>query len=299
MAKEQTQVWPWREALRQAWTDFSLLVKFRLTLLVIFSAVMSYAIVAEGKLGWSVWLLVLGGFLVTGAANTLNQVLERDFDRMMNRTANRPIAAGRMSVSNAVMLAGFMTLVGGGMLSAFNPLTGVLGMLSLISYAFIYTPMKRHTPMAVIVGAIPGALPNVIGAVAFEGTLSMYALMLFGMQFLWQMPHFWAVAWLADEDYKRAGFNLLPSKSGQCDASVGWISGLFCIGLVILSLWAGAIGLTGWVAAIVLAGLNAYWAYVCWQLSVAGTREAARKQMFMSFFHLPITLIVLLLDKLF
>jgi heme o synthase len=299
MAQEQTQNITWGAAIRQGLADFSLLVKFRLSMLVLFSAVMSYAIVAGGDLSWSVLLLVVGGFLVTGAANTLNQVLERDYDLQMNRTANRPIAAGRMSVSSAVLLAGFMTLIGGAMLSFFNPLTGVLGMLSLISYAFIYTPLKRVTPLAVIVGAIPGALPNVIGTVAFEGELSMYALMLFCMQFLWQMPHFWAVAWLADEDYKRAGFNLLPSQSGLCDASVGKISALFCVGLMVLTVWAGWIGLTGWVATSVLFVLNAYWTYLCWQLGESCSREAARKQMFMSFFHLPITLIVLLLDKLF
>jgi heme o synthase len=299
MSQNRTQTLSIGDAIRQGIADFNLLVKFRLTLLVLFSAVMSYVIVAEGALNWSVLLLFVGGFLVTGAANTLNQVLERDYDRQMNRTANRPLAAGRMTVSRAVLWAGFMALFGVSMLSFFNPLTGFLGMLSLISYAFIYTPLKRSTPLAVIVGAIPGALPNVIGCVAFEGTLSLYAFMLFAMQFLWQMPHFWAVAWLADEDYKRAGFNLLPSQSGKCDSSVGLISALFCVGLVVLTGWAFWVGLVGGVASIILLIINAYWTYLCWRLSKEESRQAARKQMFMSFFHLPITLIVLLLDKIF
>lgn len=286
--------------LQQAVADLSLLVKFRLTLLVLFSAVMSHLIVASGWSNWlAVTLLSVGGFLVTGAANALNQVLERDYDLQMTRTANRPVATGRMTVSTAVLWAGFMALFGVSMLSFFNPLTGFLGMLSLISYAFIYTPLKRSTPLAVIVGAIPGALPNVIGCVAIEGQVSLYAFMLFAMQFLWQMPHFWAVAWLADEDYKRAGFSLLPSKSGERDSSVGSISALFCVALVLLSVWAWWVGLVGPVATGILVVLNFYWASLCWKLAKEQTREAARKQMFASFLHLPLTLIVLLLDKIF
>jgi protoheme IX farnesyltransferase len=287
-------------AFKSALVDFGLLVKFRLSLLVLFSAVMSYFIVAGAQFNWiSVLLLSLGGFLVTGAANTLNQVLERDFDKQMLRTANRPLATGRMTVSTAVLLAGVMALFGISFLSVFNPLTGFLGTLSLISYAFIYTPMKRYSALAVWVGAIPGALPNIIGTVAFEHQISLYGLMLFAIQFLWQFPHFWAVAWLADEDYKKAGFSLLPSTSGEKDSSVGLISSIFCVALVLLSGAAWYIGLTGGIAAVILMGLNAYWAYSCLQLYKYCDRATARRQMFISFFHLPVTLIVLLLDKLF
>ncbi len=285
--------------LKGFWTDFGLLVKFRLTLLVLFSAVMSYWIVAGNQFNWIQMLLVfMGGFLVTGAANTLNQVLERDYDRMMQRTANRPLATGRMTISTAVLLAGLMAFVGISLLALLHPLAGFLGSLSLVSYAFIYTPMKRYSSLAVWIGAVPGALPNVIGAVAFEHQISLYALMLFAIQFLWQFPHFWAVAWLADEDYKKAGFSLLPSSNGERDSSIGLISAAFCLALVLLSLGAGWAGLTGWVAAGILMVVNGYWAYSCWQLHKRCDRESARKQMFISFFHLPITLIVLLLDKL-
>jgi protoheme IX farnesyltransferase len=288
------------DTFRQGVTDFGLLVKFRLSLLVLFSAVMSYFIVAGSAFSWfDMFLLAAGGFLVTGSANTLNQVLERDYDRMMIRTANRPIAAGRMSISTAILWAGVMALGGITALSILNPLTGFLGTLSLISYAFIYTPMKRYSPLAVWVGAIPGALPNVIGCVAYEHTISLFALMLFMIQFLWQFPHFWAVAWLADEDYKRAGFYLLPSASGEKDRTVGSISAVFCLALIVLIIGAWWIGLIGTLASIILAGLNAYWAHACWQLYKTCSREAARKQMFISFFHLPVTLIVLLLDKFF
>ncbi len=286
------------EGLRQAVSDFGLLVKFKLTLLVLFSAVMSYAIACEGTVNWGAMLLLsVGGFLVTGAANALNQVLERDFDRLMPRTSNRPVVTGRMSVSTAVLLAGLMAMFGITILSLFNPLSGFLGTLSLISYAFVYTPMKRSTPLAVVVGAIPGALPLIIGCVVHEGFISPTAWMLFGLQFLWQFPHFWAVAWLADEDYKKAGFYLLPSYNGEKDKTTGLLSFVFClllIGSAVLSCWLGYVGL---VATIILVLLNVYWAWHCWQLFKTCERTAARKQMFISFMHLPLSLIVLLLDR--
>ncbi|MEO6039081.1 MAG: protoheme IX farnesyltransferase, partial [Saprospiraceae bacterium] len=183
-----------RGGLAQAITDFGLLVKFKLTLLVLFSALMSYAIVANGDINWGAMLLLaMGGFLVTGAANALNQVLERDFDRLMPRTANRPVVTGRISVSTAVLWAGLMALGGITLLTVFNPLTGFIGTVSLMSYAFVYTPMKRSSPWAVVIGAIPGALPLIIGGVAYAGFITPMALMLFMLQFLWQFPHFWAV----------------------------------------------------------------------------------------------------------
>lgn len=294
---KQISVWG---GLRQAVTDFGLLVKFKLTLLVLFSAVMSYAIVTNGDVNWGAMLLLaVGGFLVTGSANALNQVLERDFDRLMPRTANRPVVTGRMSVSTAVLLAGLMALFGITMLSVFNPLTGFLGTLSLISYAFVYTPMKRSTALSVAVGAIPGALPLIIGCVAYEGYISPTAWMLFALQFLWQFPHFWAVAWLADEDYKKAGFYLLPSKNGEKDETTGLLSFVFCLLMVGSAVLSYGLGYVGLVATAVLVLLNIYWAVQCWVLYKTCERSAARKQMFVSFMHLPISLIMLLLDKLF
>lgn len=279
--------------------DFGLLVKFRLNLTVVFSAVISYAIVAGGQFnGYLMLLLALGGFFVTSAANALNQVLERDYDILMPRTANRPVAAGRMSVSNAVLVAGLMALLGISMLSVFNPLTGFLGTLSLISYAFVYTPLKRTGPLAVVVGAIPGALPLIIGCVAYEGTISGTALMLFCLQFLWQFPHFWAVAWLADDDYRRAGFYLLPTGARAKDKTTGLLSLVFCV-LLILNVYLGySLGYMRFWAMLGLNVLNVYWAYKCLKLYQNCSRKAALGQMFFSFAHLPLSLIVLLLDKL-
>ncbi|MBK9337126.1 MAG: protoheme IX farnesyltransferase [Lewinellaceae bacterium] len=266
--------------------------------MVLFSALISYSIAGFGQVTWvGMLLLAIGGFLVTGAANALNQVLERDYDRLMPRTANRPVATGRMSVSTAVLWAGMMALFGVTILSLFNPLTGFLGMLSLISYAFIYTPLKRSTPLAVVVGAIPGALPLVIGCTAWEGVLSSTALILFTIQFLWQFPHFWAVAWVADEDYKRAGFFMLPSRNGEKNEITGLLSFLFCVLMIVNAGIGYAIGFTGVLATLALIGINTYFAHRCWSLYRTCSLEAARRQMFASFLHLPLSLIIILLDK--
>jgi protoheme IX farnesyltransferase len=295
----KTEYAPAAGGLSQVVRDFGLLVKFRLSLLVLYSALMSYAIVAGPRTSWvAMAVLALGGFLVTGAANALNQVLERDYDRLMTRTADRPVAAGRMSVSKAVLWAGLMALSGVTLLALFNPLASFIGMASLISYAFVYTPMKRLTPLAVVVGAVPGALPLIIGCAAFEGRVSAMALFLFTMQFLWQFPHFWAVAWLADEDYKRAGFYLLPTPGGQRTAGIGLLSLAFCGLLMLNTGLAFALGLVGPAAMIALQALNAYFAWRCWQLFQTNDRAAARRQMFASFLHLPLTLIAILIDKL-
>lgn len=294
-ATNQISIW---EGLRQSLADFGLLVKFKLTLLVLFSAVMSYAIVCAGKVDWTMMaLLTFGGFMVTGAANALNQVLERDYDRLMPRTANRPVATGRMSVSRAVLLAGLMAMAGLSVLSFLHPIAGFLGTLSLMSYAFVYTPLKRSTPLSVVVGAVPGALPLIIGCVVHEGTISPVAMMLFSLQFLWQFPHFWAVAWLADDDYKKAGFYLLPSKNGEKDPATGLLSFAFCVLMVGNAGLGYALGFVSVWATAVLLALNVYWAWLCWRLHKDCSREAARRQMFMSFLHLPVSLIVLLIDK--
>jgi len=190
---------------KSSWTqDVLELVKVRLTTLVVFSAVMSYLIAAGIQVrALPVLILCLGGFLVAGAANALNQILERDYDKLMERTAGRPLASGRMTASLALVIAGFMLLIGLVALALFNPITAFLGMLSFIIYAFIYTPLKRYTTASVAIGAIPGALPVLIGWVAFEGTISWMAIVLFGIQFLWQFPHFWAIGWLSFDQYQK------------------------------------------------------------------------------------------------
>ncbi len=286
------------EGLRQKWMDYSMLFKFRLTLLVIFSAVVAYMIAAQSAINWiAIVVLSLGGFLITAAANTLNQVLERDYDKLMNRTANRPLAAGRMSVSEAVLTAGFLSLAGISLLALFNPWTALLGTISLISYAFVYTPMKRVSPIAVFIGAIPGALPTAIGVVAIEGTISSLAIALFAIQFFWQFPHFWAIAWVGHEDYSKAGFQLLPSKTGEKDKNVGLQSFIYALLLLVVSWSPYVLGVTGIVSAIILTILGLIYAFYAWKLYKLCTKEAALRLMFCSFFYLPIALLVLLADK--
>lgn len=282
-------------SLSQKVADYGLLVKFKLTLTVVFSAVMAYLIAAKAAANWpDAVMLFIGGFLVTGAANALNQVLEREHDLKMTRTANRPVAAARMDVSEAVLVAGLLAFFGVSTLALFNPMTALLGMLSLVGYAFIYTPMKRMTPLAVAVGAVPGALPVLIGAVAFDGKITSLALMLFNIQFLWQFVHFWAIAWLADEDYKNAGFYLLPSQNGEKDKTTGLMSMIFGILLIASSVTGYYMGYTGLLASLFLVALNGYWTFNCWKLYQECSREAARRQMFTSFAHLPLTLLAFL-----
>lgn len=284
--------------IRQKIQDYKLLVKFGLNMFVVFSATAAYLTTTGGNASLTkVITLSIAGFLITGAANALNEVLERDFDKMMNRTANRPLAAGRMTSSEAVLAAGLMSLVGLTLLATFNPLTVFLGSLSLISYAFVYTPLKRVSPIAVLVGAIPGALPVMIGSVAETGVLTPLALALFAIQFLWQFPHFWAIAWIADEDYKKAGFNLLPSKEGKLDEGVGWNAFMYAIFMIPVGLTPFALGNTGIVSAFIVTILGIVYSFYAFQLYKKCNREAARKLMFSSFFYLPIAQIALVLDK--
>lgn len=267
-------------------------------MLVVFSAAMAYLIALQGNINWTVFLaLCIGGFLVTGASNTLNQVLERDTDPLMKRTANRPLAAGRMNVSEAILIAGFSSMFGITFLAFINPWTAVLGTLSLILYSFLYTPMKRISPIAVFIGAIPGALPTMIGCVAAQGELTTLALVLFGIQFMWQFPHFWAIAWVGHEDYSNAGFRLLPSKDGERDYSAGLQSFYYALMLVIVSLAPYFMGITGITSAIVVGLLGAVYAGYSWNLYKKCTKDAALKLMFSSFVYLPIALIALVIDK--
>lgn len=283
---------------QQKLTDYGLLVKFKLNLWVVFSAGMAFLTAAGNQLnGASLALLAIGGFLVTGAANAINQVLEREYDQQMKRTADRPLAAGRMTVSEAIFAAGLMSLAGIACLSSFNALTGFLGMVSLISYAFIYTPMKRMSSLAVAVGAIPGALPVMIGVVAFSGTLTPLAWFLFGVQFLWQFPHFWAIAWATDEDYKRAGFQLLPTKNGQLDGSIGRQSWIFCLLMVVNAATGFLFGEISLNCLVFLSVLSLGFGWFGWNLQQKQTRKAALGQMFASFAYLPLALIAIWIDS--
>lgn len=272
-----------------------MLVKFRLNLLVVFTSGIGYVIGSEQYFTWSgLLLLSLGGFLITGAANTLNQVLEKDYDKMMPRTSNRPLPTGRMTISTAVLAAGFMSLLGIFFLAMFNPLTALIGTVSLIIYAFVYTPVKRISSFAVTIGAIPGALPPMIGWVAATGTLESEAIILFAIQFFWQFPHFWAIGWLQHDAYKKAGYHLLPSKGGR-DKSSALHCFIYATFLIPISLFVGWTGMVSWLVVGIITVTALYYTYYSWKFYQACTMEAAKKLMFSSFFYLPIVMIALLL----
>ncbi|MBK6667586.1 MAG: protoheme IX farnesyltransferase [Saprospiraceae bacterium] len=271
--------------------DYALLVKLKLSLVVVVSSVLGYLIVSDGNgLFIDIIKLVIGGFLVTGAANAINQVLEKDFDILMTRTANRPVATGRMKSSEAIMFAGISCLIGISILASFNPITAFLGMLSLIIYAFVYTPLKRYSTSAVAVGAIPGALPVLIGATAFDANISMYAFCLFIIQFLWQFPHFWSIGFVGFEDYKKAGYKLVPSDGEKIDRNLGWSSMVYATLIIPVVLVLYVFGNVSVFSTILVIFLTLAYMFLSYNLQKNFDRAAALKLMFF-FFFLPSVLI--------
>ncbi|KXK40708.1 MAG: protoheme IX farnesyltransferase [Bacteroidetes bacterium OLB9] len=271
--------------------DYLLLIKVRLSSVVVISSLLGYIIVSGGTGHWlDVWKLFFGGFLVTGAANALNQVFEKDYDILMTRTANRPVAAGRMKPTEGIIFAGLSCLVGILILASFNPITGLLGMLSLILYSFVYTPMKRISTVAVPIGAIPGALPVMIGVTAYEGRITMLALVLFVIQFLWQFPHFWAIGFLGYEDYAKAGYKLVPITNGKLDRNLG-LSSMFYSGLIIpVALFMYIRMDMSLLSTCIVLLLTFIYTYYGYRVQKEFTKAAALKLMFFSFLYLPLVL---------
>lgn len=273
------------------------LLKPRLSALVAFSCAFGF-VLASPTLDWYKLILVfLGGFLVSGASVTINQILEKDLDRLMTRTQNRPLPTGRLSVQEAGYFAFFSFVVGILLLVLFtNYLTVALSTLSMVLYSFVYTPLKRVGPIAVFVGAIPGALPPLLGWTAATGSISHEALIIFGIQFIWQFPHFWAIAWVADDDYKKAGFKLLPS-GGQRDFNTAIQIIIYTLFLIPLGLLPAKFGITGINSAIVATVCGVLFLAQTFYLLKSGNREAALRIMFGSFLYLPIVQIAYLMDK--
>lgn len=236
-------------------------------------------------------LLGIGGFSIAGAANALNEILEKDYDRLMSRTADRPLPSGRMQVNNALLIAGILFVVGILLLALFNPLASLLGATSVVLYAFLYTPMKRVTPFSVFVGAIPGALPMMIGVVALEGSLTYLALVLFAIQFFWQFPHFWSIGFLGFEDYHKAGYKLIPTTGDTIDRNLGWQCFIFSLFLIPCCLAPAVLGeIAIWSSAVAII-FSLIYTWYSWKLHVRFDRESARNLMFCSFFYLPLILL--------
>jgi heme o synthase len=273
------------------------LLKFRLSFLVAFSCGFGY-VLASMEVNWvTLAMLFLGGFLLSGSSVIINQIIEKDLDSLMVRTMNRPLPTYRVSVNEASTVAICCLLAGVTILMLYtNVLTTILAVISMILYGFVYTPLKRVGPVAVFVGAIPGALPPLLGWVAATGSISHEALIIFGIQFIWQFPHFWAIAWVSDDDYKRAGFKLLPS-GGKKDLNTAVQIMIYTMFLIPLGLLPATFGITGLNSAIVVTVCGVLFFAQTFSLMKSGDRKSALKIMFGSFLYLPIVQIAYLLDK--
>lgn len=261
--------------------------------------------VARGEvpsIDWGNWLiLVAGGFLVTAAANCFNEIIEKDLDKLMTRTMDRPMPAGRMTTGQGLVLGLIMGMLGTWLLGKLNLETGLLSVFSILLYAFVYTPLKRKSPIAVFVGAIPGALPPLIGYLAALGHTTNFthvdyevAGILFLVQFVWQIPHFWAIAWVLDDDYKKAGFRLLPTK--KRDKTSAFLVFLSTLILIPVSLLPTFFGFGGYYIAGVSIIAGVIFALLAFKLLVKLDIDSARKVMFCSFFYIPLVQLILLFD---
>jgi protoheme IX farnesyltransferase len=285
------------KALQSKLADYTQLIKIRLSSLVVFSAAMAYLWASNRHIEPSIiWLISIGGFMITGAANTLNQVIERDSDKLMKRTLNRPLPSGRMQVGEALLVAAVLGVVGLFLLYQVNSLCAILGLIAIIIYAGIYTPLKKITRLTIIPGAIAGSLPVVIGCVAATGRLSNEAWLLFTVQFIWQFPHTWSIAWLLDEEYNKAGIKMMPTSGGRNKASaiIILLSTFLIIpaGLVFNMYYSAGVSV-GWLLGLAGVGMVIF----AYKLYKSRTSKSALGLMFGSFAYLPFVLIVLVIAK--
>jgi len=266
--------------------------------MVVFSAVISYLLAPKViQYDWkAIITLFVGGMLVTGSANAINQIVEKDTDALMKRTANRPVASGRMSEQEAWIFAIVAGIIGTFALWHFNFLTAALGVFSLFLYAFIYTPLKKINSVAVLVGAIPGAMPCLIGWSAGNDDLSAGGWALFALQFFWQFPHFWAIAWIAHKDYSLAGFKLLPSRLGPTKFSAIQ-SVMYSLLLLPVGVLPYFLSMSGRLSLAIVFVANLLMVWQCVRLYREMTLQAARRVMFSSYIYLPVVLLALLIDK--
>lgn len=280
-------------------SDFLQLTKFRLAISVVFSSVAGY-LLAVDQIEVSILLgLFFGGFAMVGASNAFNQWIEKDKDALMDRTKNRPLPAGRMNNLTALFIASLLTLLGIFILNNINFKTALFGALSIFIYTCVYTPLKSVTPLSVFVGAFPGAIPFMLGWVAATGSFGVEPGILFMVQFFWQFPHFWAIGWMMDDDYKKAGFKMLPT--GNPDRATAFQIVFYTLWTIIISItpythFSGALTLSmGTVVCLVLIGV--YFLYHALKLMQKRSKEAARKLMYASIAYISLLQIIYVLDK--
>ncbi|GAA4469176.1 heme o synthase [Nemorincola caseinilytica] len=285
--------------------DYNQLLKPNLSGMVVFSSVIGYLMAPNISFSWGdigMWLrvivLFIGGMMVTGGANTINQILERDSDRLMKRTRTRPLPDGRLGDTEAWIFATVMGVTGAITLAFFfHPLAGLLSFFSLLLYAFVYTPMKKIHPVAVFIGAIPGALPPLIGWVAATGSIDAGGLVLFSLQFFWQFPHFWAIAWVAFDDYANAGIRMLPTREKESRfTAIQCI--MYSLVLIPMAMLPNMFGMTGNIGTILSVACGVMYLAASIAFYIRNDHRSARRVMFASFIYLPVVLLALVIDKL-
>ncbi|RZJ73974.1 MAG: protoheme IX farnesyltransferase [Flavobacterium sp.] len=289
-------------SIKTIFADFKAITKAGLAISVLFSSIAGYLLGFSdtNPFSWTVLvMLLIGGYCMVGASNAFNQVIEKDLDAMMDRTKNRPVPSGRMSVNTALAIAFGLTFVGLVLLYLINPKTAMFGAISIFLYVCVYTPMKPVTPLSVFVGAFPGAIPFMLGWVAATGEFGIEAGTLFLIQFFWQFPHFWSIGWFLYEDYEKAGFFMLPN--GRRDKSTAMQTMLYTIWLIIASIlpsfgFTGQFFITKISAAIVLV-LGLWMLFYAARLYKLRTAKAAKALMLASVSYISLLQIVYILDK--
>ena len=279
--------------------DFKEITKARLAVSVVFSSIAGYFLGAVEINFSSVLLLAFGGYCMVGASNAYNQIIEKDLDALMSRTKNRPIPAGRMSVNTALAIAVLMTILGIVALYFLNPKTAMFGAISIFLYTSVYTPLKTKTPLAVFVGAFPGAIPFMLGWVAATDNFGIEPGTLFMIQFFWQFPHFWALGWMLDEDYKKGGFKMLPT--GKKDKGTALQIIMYTIWMMIISV-IPVFGFTGRlqlsiVAAIIVFLMGTVMLFFAFRLYEKRDNASARKLMLASVSYITLMQVVYVMDK--
>ncbi len=279
--------------------DFKSLTKMRLALSVVFSSVAGYFLGADSFIISDVILLTIGGYAMVGASNAYNQIIEKDLDALMDRTKNRPIPSGRLSVNSAFIIASVLTALGLYLLYVINPITALFGAVSIFLYVSIYTPLKTKTPISVFVGAFPGAIPFMLGWVAATGSFSIEAGTLFMIQFFWQFPHFWALGWWLYKDYEKGGFFMLPT--GKRDSSTALQIVLYTIWTILVSL-IPVFGVTGslklsYLGASIILALGLFMLYNAINLYRERTEKRAKQLMLASVTYITMIQLVFVLDK--
>ena len=279
--------------------DFKAITKMGLSLSVVFSSIAGYLLAADQVDYLILVLLAIGGYCMVGASNVFNQIIERDLDKLMLRTQNRPLPTAKISVTNAFILGTILTVFGLSVLYYINPKTAMFAAISIFLYTSVYTPLKQKTPLSVFAGAIPGAIPFMLGWVAFTGKFDLEPGVLFMVQFFWQFPHFWAISWFLDNDYKKAGFLMLPTGAkdrGTILQIIIYISWTVLISLVPAFGFTGALELS-LVAALLIGVIGLVFLYFGFRLFQHQTDKVARELMLVSVIYITVLQLIYVLDK--